>query len=410
MPARTPTGMLRKTLQTTRISAVPVISIGGTLNARMYDTPMTVPGIANDSMVPNSNAVLSGEALPRQQVGGQDSERRGQRRGDRRQLHGRPERIPGGAGPDEAVRSPFDAERLHVVLERERVVAAPGFDEAAGERHRVDHDRHHDPRQRDAVARAGARRSAARSAAPASPLPETRRVDLARRAPSAARRTRQARARAARCPSVAARPWSSCAPTTEKKISVDSTPKLPPSRIGLPKSAIDSMKLMRNALARPGRISGSETSTNVRQRSGAQRLRRLLQRRRHALDDADQHEEGDRREREDLRDENALHAVDPARRLDAERPLEELVDESGASEEQDQPEADHERRRDDRQHRQARAALLYAEARAGDDQRKREAEHRAAERAQHREQRAYSTRRRSASCRRCSHAPDLCSS
>ena len=56
MPARTPTGMLRKTLQTTRISAVPVISIGGTLNARMYETPITVPGIANDSIVPNSNA------------------------------------------------------------------------------------------------------------------------------------------------------------------------------------------------------------------------------------------------------------------------------------------------------------------------------------------------------------------
>ena len=68
-------------------------------------------------------------------------------------------------------------------------------------------------------------------------------------------------------PSVAARPWSSWAPTTEKKISVDNTPKLPPSRIGLPKSAIDSMKLIRNALARPGRISGSETSAKTRQRS-----------------------------------------------------------------------------------------------------------------------------------------------
>ena len=56
MPARTPTGMLRNTLQTTRIIAVPVISIGGTLNARMYETPMTVPGIANESIVPNSNA------------------------------------------------------------------------------------------------------------------------------------------------------------------------------------------------------------------------------------------------------------------------------------------------------------------------------------------------------------------
>ena len=68
-------------------------------------------------------------------------------------------------------------------------------------------------------------------------------------------------------PSVAARPGSSWAPTTEKKISVDSTPKLPPSRIGLPKSAIDSMKLIRNALASPGRISGSDTVVNVFQRS-----------------------------------------------------------------------------------------------------------------------------------------------
>ena len=122
-------------------------------------------------------------------------------------------------------------------------------------------------------------------------------------------------------PSVAARPWSSCAPTTEKKISVDSTPKLPPSRIGLPKSAIDSMKLIRNALARPG---PHQRQRDVDERApavGAQRLRGFLQRRRHALDDADQHEERDRREREHLRDEHALHAVDPARRLDARTPI-----------------------------------------------------------------------------------------
>jgi hypothetical protein len=67
-------------------------------------------------------------------------------------------------------------------------------------------------------------------------------------------------------PRVAARPWSSCAPTTEKKTSVASTPKLPPRTIGLPKSAIDSMKLIRKAFASPGRISGSDTSTKVRQR------------------------------------------------------------------------------------------------------------------------------------------------
>ncbi len=35
---------------------MPVISIGGTLNARMYETPITVPGMAKDSSVPNSNA------------------------------------------------------------------------------------------------------------------------------------------------------------------------------------------------------------------------------------------------------------------------------------------------------------------------------------------------------------------
>ncbi len=35
IPARTPTGMFRKTKATTRMMPVPVSSIGGTLNARM---------------------------------------------------------------------------------------------------------------------------------------------------------------------------------------------------------------------------------------------------------------------------------------------------------------------------------------------------------------------------------------
>ena len=47
------------------------------------------------------------------------------------------------------------------------------------------------------------------------------------------------------------------APTTAKKISVDSTPIEPPSKIGLPKSARLSMKTIRNALAIPGAINGS---------------------------------------------------------------------------------------------------------------------------------------------------------
>jgi hypothetical protein len=52
--------------------------------------------------------------------------------------------------------------------------------------------------------------------------------------------------------STAAWPWSFCAPTTAKKISVDSTLKLPPSTSGLPKSAMLSMKPSRKALASPG--------------------------------------------------------------------------------------------------------------------------------------------------------------
>src|SRR4029077_2482052 len=42
--------------QMTRISPVPVNSIGGTLKARMYETPATVPGIAKLSIVANSKA------------------------------------------------------------------------------------------------------------------------------------------------------------------------------------------------------------------------------------------------------------------------------------------------------------------------------------------------------------------
>ena len=67
--------------------------------------------------------------------------------------------------------------------------------------------------------------------------------------------------------SAAARPGSFCEPTMAKKMSVDSTSKLPPSTSGLPKSARLSTKPIRKALARPGRISGHVTVANVRQRS-----------------------------------------------------------------------------------------------------------------------------------------------
>ena len=63
--------------------------------------------------------------------------------------------------------------------------------------------------------------------------------------------------------STAASDWSFWEPTTEKKISVDSTLKLPPSTSGLPKSAMLSMNPSKKALARPGRISGQDTVRKV---------------------------------------------------------------------------------------------------------------------------------------------------
>ena len=150
----------------------------------------------------------------------------------------------------------------------------------------------------------------------------------------------------------AARPWSYCAPTMAKKISVDSTENWPPTTIGLPKSAMLSMKPTRKALARPGFSSGSVTVRKVRRAAGAQRLRRLLQAGRDALHHAAHDHEGDRREGEGLRQPHAEPAVEPARRRDAEGPLQQLVDDAGAAEQQDQAQADDERRRDDRQQRQ----------------------------------------------------------
>ena len=76
----------------------------------------------------------------------------------------------------------------------------------------------------------------------------------------------------------AARPWSYCAPTMAKKMSVDSTAYWPPTTIGLPKSAMLSMKPTRKALARPGFISGSVTVVKVLRAAGAQRLRGFFQR------------------------------------------------------------------------------------------------------------------------------------
>ena len=140
-------------------------------------------------------------------------------------------------------------------------------------------------------------------------------------------------------PSVAARPWSSCAPTTEKKISVDSTPKLPPRMMGLPKSAMDSMNVIRNALAIPGRISGSEMSTNVRHcparsvcaassRAGETPSTTPISTRKAMGVNA-----------KIWRDKHALQAIEPPRWRDGQGPLQQLVDESGSAKEQDEPQS-----------------------------------------------------------------------
>ena len=66
--------------------------------------------------------------------------------------------------------------------------------------------------------------------------------------------------------SAAAMPGSSDAPTMAKKISVDNTAYEPPKIIGLPKSAMLSMKPTKKALAKPGLSKGRVTVVKVRQR------------------------------------------------------------------------------------------------------------------------------------------------
>ena len=175
-------------------------------------------------------------------------------------------------------------------------------------------------------------------------------------------------------------PGRVAAPTTAKKILVDSTSKLPPSTSGLPKSARLSTKPSRKALARPGPHQRQVTVRKVVQRLGAQRLRRLLQRRADALHDADQHQEGDRREGQQLREEHARQAVDPARARDVEP-----VGQQAARRTPERPNSRISARPMTKggvmigRTESTRSAPLAAEARARRDQREGEAERGAAE-------------------------------
>ncbi len=115
-----------------------------------------------------------------------------------------------------------------------------------------------------------------------------------------------------------------------------------------------------------------------RPRIGAQGLRGFLEGGAHTLDDADQHQERHRREGEELGQEDAAEAVDPARRRHAHRPFEELVDQARTAEHQDQRQADDERRRDDGQDGQHAQRLLETERGPRDDQRESEPQRRRA--------------------------------
>ena len=64
----------------------PVSSSGATLNATMYDTPITVPGIAKLTMRQELERAAPDEAVARDDVGGEQADERGQRRRDRRDL------------------------------------------------------------------------------------------------------------------------------------------------------------------------------------------------------------------------------------------------------------------------------------------------------------------------------------
>ena len=99
-------------------------------------------------------------------------------------------------------------------------------------------------------------------ATPASPLPETVVKLLPDKTRRCTKNTANAKPVSTRA-SAAAMPGSKAAPTMAKKISVDSTAYCPPKMIGLPKSAMLSMKPTKKALAKPGLSSGSVTVQKV---------------------------------------------------------------------------------------------------------------------------------------------------
>ena len=136
------------------------------------------------------------------------------------------------------------------------------------------------------------------------------------------------------------------------------------------------MKPIRKALASPGRISGQVIVRNVYHRLARSVCDASSRTRRDALEDAEQHQQRDRRERQHLSDGDARHAVDPAAARDVEQIADPHGDHTGASEQQDEREPDDEGRRDDRQYGQRAEQRLHRRARAQCHQREGEPEKR----------------------------------
>ena len=177
--------------------------------------------------------------------------------------------------------------------------------------------------------------------------------------------------------STAARPWSCDAPTTAKKMSVDSTREI----------AADHQRVgeIGHALDEADQEGVGEAGADQRPGDGAEgapaawRAASAMLPPGSALTPCSTPSStsiGDRREGQHLRDGDARHAVDPAAARDVEEVAEPHGDDAGAAEQQDQRQADDEGRRDDRQHRQHPQQRLHRQARAQRDQREGEAEQR----------------------------------
>jgi hypothetical protein len=111
------------------------------------------------------------------------------------------------------------------------------------------------------------------------------------------------------------------APTMAKNISVDKTENRPPKIMGLPKSAMLSMKPTKKALAKPGFNSGSVICQKVCMRDARKVCEASSKEGRDALNHTAHDHEGNGREGKQLRQSNAKHAIEPTRGRNAESPL-----------------------------------------------------------------------------------------